>query len=154
MAVAPTLAVAIVGAAFAGVGNGVEAVAARTALQEETEEQWMALMMSFNEALFQSVPGVGILLGGAITALGSPRAALAVAGTGSLAITAAAWFMLASRGAPARWGGGHEGLRAARGSRVSTKAPSGGRGVAPRSDAGGADRGPHGPAPARAGRHQ
>ena len=96
MAVAPTLAVAVVGAAFAGVGNGVEAVAARTALQEETEEQWMALMMSFNEALFQSVPGVGILLGGAITALGSPRAALAVAGAGSLAITAAAWLTLNS----------------------------------------------------------
>jgi hypothetical protein len=56
----------------------------------------MALMMSFNEALFQSVPGVGILLGGAITALGSPRAALAVAGAGSLAITAAAWLTLNS----------------------------------------------------------
>ena len=84
MAIAPTLAVAIVGAAFAGIGNGVEAVAARTALQEETEERWMALMMSFNEAMFQSVPGAGIVIGGAITALGSPRAALAVAGAGSL----------------------------------------------------------------------
>jgi Major Facilitator Superfamily len=96
MAAAPTLAVAIVGGAFAGVGNGVEAVAARTALQEETEERWMALMMSFNEALFQSVPGAGILLGGAITALGSPRTALAVAGVGSVAVTALAWFALAS----------------------------------------------------------
>ncbi len=96
MAVAPTLVVAIIGAAFAGIGNGVEAVAARTALQEETEERWMALMMSFNEALFQSVPGAGIVIGGAITALGSPRAALAVAGAGSLAITAAAWFTLDS----------------------------------------------------------
>ena len=96
MAVAPTLAVAIVGAAFAGVGNGVEAVAARTALQEETEERWMALMMSFNESLFQLVPGAGILLGGTITALGSPRAALAVAAAGSLAITVVAWFALAS----------------------------------------------------------
>ena len=95
MAVAPTLAVAIVGAACAGVGNGVEAVAARTALQEETEERWMALMMSLNESLFQSVPGAGILLGGTITALGSPRTALAVAGAGSIAVTAAAWFALA-----------------------------------------------------------
>ena len=103
MAVAPTLAVAIVGAACAGIGNGVEAVAARTALQEETDERWMALMMSLNESLFQSVPGAGILLGGAITALGSPRTALAVAGAGSLAITAAAWFALAplSTAAPA-----------------------------------------------------
>jgi len=96
MAVAPTLAVAIVGAAFAGVGNGVEAVAARTALQEETEERWMALMMSFNESLLQTVPGAGILLGGTLTALGSPRGALAVAGVGSVAVTVVAWFALAS----------------------------------------------------------
>jgi len=95
MAAAPTLAVAIVGGAFAGVGNGIEVVAARTALQEETEERWMALMMSFNESLFQSVPGAGILLGGTLTALGSPRAALAVAGVGSVAVTVVAWFALA-----------------------------------------------------------
>jgi predicted MFS family arabinose efflux permease len=94
MAGAPTLAVAVVGAAIAGIGNGLEVVAARTALQEATEERWMALMMSLNESLFQSVPGAGILLGGAITALASPRAALAVAGVGSLVITAVAWFAL------------------------------------------------------------
>ncbi len=62
---------AIVGAAIAGIGNGVETVAARTALQEEVEDRWMALMMALNESLFQSVPGAGILLGGAITALGA-----------------------------------------------------------------------------------
>jgi MFS family permease len=94
MAVAPTLAVAIVGAALGGVGNGVESVAARTAVQEEASEQWMAMLMSLYEALFQSIPGAGMLLGGAITALGSPRTALAVAGVGSLAVTAAAWIAL------------------------------------------------------------
>ena len=98
MAAAPTLAVAIVGAALGGVGNGVESVAARTALQEEVDEQWMAMMMSLYEALFQSVPGAGMLIGGGITALGSPRAALAVAGVGSLAVTIAAWFGLAGLG--------------------------------------------------------
>lgn len=94
MAAAPTLAVAIVGAALGGVGNGLESVAARTALQEEAEEQWMAMMMGLYEALFQSVPGAGMLVGGGITALGSPRTALAVAGAGSLAVTAAAWIAL------------------------------------------------------------
>jgi len=94
MSMAPTLAVAIVGAGFAGIGNGVEAVAARTALQEATQERWMALMMSLNESLFQSIPGAGILLGGALTALGSPRSALAIAGAGSLAVTAVTWFAL------------------------------------------------------------
>lgn len=97
LAAAPTLAVAIIGGACAGVGNGVEAVAARTALQEETEEHWMALMMSLNESILQSVPGAGILLGGALTALGSPRLAFAVAGVGSLVITAGTWVVLAPR---------------------------------------------------------
>jgi MFS family permease len=98
MAVAPTLTVAIVGAAFAGIGNGVESVATRTALQEEVEDRWMAMMMSLYEALFQSVPGAGILLGGAVMAVASPRAALAVAAVGSLAVTAVAWVALAGLG--------------------------------------------------------
>jgi hypothetical protein len=98
MAAAPTLAVAIVGAALGGVGNGVESVAARTALQEETSERWMAMMMSLYEAVFQSVPGAGMLIGGALTALGSPRTALAVAGAGSFAVTVAAWFGLTGLG--------------------------------------------------------
>jgi len=106
MSIAPTLAVAIVGAGFAGIGNGVEAVAARTALQEATQERWMALMMSLNESLFQSVPGVGILLGGALTALGSPRSALAVAGAGSLAVTVVAWFALMGLNMTAQPSGG------------------------------------------------
>jgi predicted MFS family arabinose efflux permease len=95
MAIAPTLAAAIAGAAVAGVGNGIEAVSARTALQEEVEERWMALMMSLNESMLQTVPGAGILIGGAITTLGNARAALAVAAVGSLAVTAAAWVALA-----------------------------------------------------------
>jgi len=98
MATAPTLTVAIVGAAFAGIGNGVESVATRTALQEEVEDRWMAMMMSLYEALFQSVPGAGILLGGAIMAVASPRAALAVAAVGSLAVTAVVWVALAGLG--------------------------------------------------------
>jgi hypothetical protein len=85
----------MVGAGFAGIGNGVEAVSARTALQEATQERWMALMMSLNESMFQLVPGAGIVLGGALAALASPRSALAVAGAGSLAVTAFAWLALA-----------------------------------------------------------
>ncbi len=99
MAAAPTLAIAIVGAALGGIGNGVESVAVRTALQEEASEGWMAMMMSLYEALFQSVPGAGMLIGGGLTALGSPRTALAVAGAGSLAVTVTAWFALTGLGA-------------------------------------------------------
>jgi hypothetical protein len=48
--------------------------------------------------VLQSVPGAAILIGGTITALGNPRAALAVAGAGSLAIAGLFWIMLADIG--------------------------------------------------------
>ena len=94
MAAAPTLIFAIVGAAVAGVGNGIEAVAVRTALQEQVQERWMALVMGLNESLSDAVPGAGILIGGAITALAGPRTALATASAGALAIAAASWILL------------------------------------------------------------
>jgi MFS family permease len=94
MAAAPALWIAIVGSAVAGVGNGIESVAARTALQEEVEPRWMTLMMSFNESMLVLIPGLGILLGGAIAALAGPRAALAIGGVGSLIVTGAIWVVL------------------------------------------------------------
>jgi MFS family permease len=94
MAAAPSLALAIVGAVIGGVGNGVEAVAARTLLQEEVHQRWMALIMSFNESLFEALPGAGILLGGAITALSNPRVSLVVGAAGAVAVAAAAWLAL------------------------------------------------------------
>jgi MFS family permease len=94
MAAAPALWVAIAGAAIAGVGNGIESVAGRTALQEEVEEGWMTVMMSVNESMFELIPGLGIILGGAIAAVAGPRVALGVAGLGSLAVTVAVWVAL------------------------------------------------------------
>ena len=94
MAIAPVLAVAIGGAAIAGVGNGTMFVATRTALQEAVKPGWMALMMGLNESIIQGVPGVGILLGGALAAAAGPRAALAVGGAGALATGAAVWVTL------------------------------------------------------------
>jgi hypothetical protein len=94
MAAAPSLAVAVAGSAVSGAGNGIETVSARTALQEQVEQHWMAMMMSLNESIAESMPGAGIVLGGAITALAGPRPALAVAGCGALAITAAVWVVL------------------------------------------------------------
>jgi predicted MFS family arabinose efflux permease len=99
MAAAPTLAVALIGAALAGCGNGVEAVAARTTLQEHVEPGWMARIMGLNESMSQAVPGAGIILGGALAGLASPRIALLVAGGGALLVTAAAWVLLAPGGA-------------------------------------------------------
>ncbi len=94
MAVAPSLGVAIAGAVLAGVGNGVEAAAVRTALQELVEAGWMGMMMSLAESVNQATPGIGIVLGGAITALFSARVALGVAGGGALAMTGVTWVAL------------------------------------------------------------
>jgi MFS family permease len=94
LAVAPVFGVAVAGAAVAGIGNGIETVAARTAIQEAVEERWMALMMSFNESLAMFVPGLGIAIGGAITELTNPRIAWATASAGALAMAAAVWIVL------------------------------------------------------------
>jgi hypothetical protein len=96
MALAPSLGVAIIGAVAAGMGNGIQVVAVRTALQEATVAAWLALMLSLNESISEAVPGAGIVLGGAIAALASPRAALAVGGAGSLVVALATWAKLPS----------------------------------------------------------
>ncbi len=94
MAAAPTFAVAMVGAAIAGIGNGSEAVAARTVLQEQVEEHWMTMIVSLNDSIAQFIPGAGILLGGAIASLAGARATLAVAGAGALVVTVVAWIVV------------------------------------------------------------
>jgi hypothetical protein len=99
MASAPNLVIALIGATVAGCGNGVEAVAARTTLQEHVEERWMAMMMSLNESLFQAVPGIGIVLGGVLAGVAGPRIALGVAGGGAVIVTVSAWLLLAPGGA-------------------------------------------------------
>jgi predicted MFS family arabinose efflux permease len=94
MASASSIVLAVIGAGLGGMGNGIGSVAARTALQEHTAQRWMGMVMSLNEAIGQAAPGVGILIGGVITALANPRAALAIAGAGSLAFTIAVWVVL------------------------------------------------------------
>jgi MFS family permease len=93
LGLAPILGVAVVGTGLAGVGNGIEAVAARTALQEAVREQWMPLMMSFNESMSQFAPGAGIVLGGVLAAL-NPRIAWFTASAGAFAVAAAMWIVL------------------------------------------------------------
>ena len=94
IALAPSLTVAVIGAVAGGAGNGIEAIAAHTELQEQTEQRWMALTMSLNESVTQAAPGVGIVIGGIIAALAGPRIALAAAGVGALMVTVAAWIVL------------------------------------------------------------
>ena len=100
MAAAPSLAVAMAGGVVAGGGNGIWAVAARTTLQEHVEPQWMGMMMSLNESVFQALPGIGIILGGALSVLAGSRVALAVASGGAIAVAILGWPLLAGLRVP------------------------------------------------------
>jgi len=94
MAVAPSLEIAVAGAVIAGMGNGIQVVAVRTALQEATTEPWMALTLSLNDSISQAALGAGIVLGGGIAALAGPRAAFAAGAAGSLVVALATWAKL------------------------------------------------------------
>jgi MFS family permease len=101
MAVAPSLAVACAAAALGGAGNGVQWVAAVSAVQELTAAGMQARVTSVLESIGAAMPGVGFLLGGAVAAQLSPRATFLVAGGGIFAIVAAFALLLGRN-----WGAG------------------------------------------------
>ena len=90
MAAAPTLALACVAAAVGGAGNGVQWVAAVSAVQELTVPTMQARVMSVLESIGSAMPGIGFAVGGVIAALVDPRATFLVAGIGVFAIVAVA----------------------------------------------------------------
>jgi len=89
MAAAPGLAAASVAAVVGGIGNGVQWVAVVTALQEAVQAQMQARVAGFFEAVATAMPGLGFILGGALTAAVSPRAAFAASGGGVVLIVGA-----------------------------------------------------------------
>lgn len=105
MAVAGTLAVACACSIVGGAGNGVQWVSVVTTLQERTPAELQARVVGLFESIAAAMPGVGFVLGGALTELGSPRMAFAVAGGGLLVLLAVAWIparrMVAAGGLPA-----------------------------------------------------
>jgi MFS family permease len=86
LAAAPTLALACAVSVLGGAGNGIQWVATISAVQELTVEAMQARVMSVLEAIGAAMPGVGFVLGGLIAALGSPRLAFFIAGSGVIAI--------------------------------------------------------------------
>lgn len=90
LAAAPTLALACAASVLGGAGNGVQWVAAVSAVQELTVPGMQARVMSVLESIGAAMPGVGFALGGLIAALVSPRAAFLFAGLGVFAIVALA----------------------------------------------------------------
>ena len=67
-----------------GAGNGVQWVAAISAVQELTVQGMQARVMSVLESIGAAMPGVGYLVGGLIASGASPRATFLVAGIGVL----------------------------------------------------------------------
>jgi MFS family permease len=86
--ISPTLLAACAASCLGGLGNGVQWIALVTTVQELTRAAYQARVLSLLEAIISAMPGIGFLLGGAITAIFEPRLAYAVAGTGVLVVLA------------------------------------------------------------------
>jgi MFS family permease len=86
LASAGTLTVACLISVVGGAGNGIQWIAVMTALQERTPREYQARISGLMESLGAGMPGVGYLLGGAIVAVTTPRAAYAIAGAGLLVL--------------------------------------------------------------------
>jgi MFS family permease len=88
LAAAPTIGVACGVSVIGGMGNGVQWVAVLTAVQEAVAPHLQARIVGLLESISAATPGIGFVLGGALTALGSPRLAYAVAGVGVFVVLA------------------------------------------------------------------
>jgi MFS family permease len=82
MAAAPEIVVACAASVVGGIGNGVQWVAHLTALQERTPAALQARIGGLMESVSAVAPGLGYVLGGALTAAVSTRLAFLVAGVG------------------------------------------------------------------------
>ncbi len=87
-AAAPTLAWACAASVVGGTGNGVQWVTAVSAVQELTAASMQARVMSVLESIGAAMPGIGIVIGGTVTAVLDPRAAFLLAGGGIILIVA------------------------------------------------------------------
>ncbi len=90
IALAPSLLVACAASVFGGIGNGTQWASVETAVHELVEESFRVRVAAVLEAMASLAPGAGIVVGGALAALLSPRAAYLAAGVGLFVLVAAA----------------------------------------------------------------
>jgi hypothetical protein len=95
-AAAPTLAVACIAGFLGGLGNGVQWASLLSAVQQLTPQNLHGRMMGAVESLNALCPGIGLLLGGVLVAIGSPRSAFLIVGLAATATTAV-FLRLAAR---------------------------------------------------------
>ncbi len=102
LAVAPTLAVALIGAVLIGISNGLNTVLFTVELQEIVPQSWMALASSLNQSLLLLAPGIGIALGGVLGSLVSVRFAFGVSAMASVVFAGLGFVgLMAGHTAPA-----------------------------------------------------
>jgi Major Facilitator Superfamily len=88
-ALAPSLAFACLAALLGGVGNGMQWPSLISVVQRLTPQHLQGRMMGAAESLGALCLAIGLLLGGALVALTSPRVAFVVVGLGAIAATSA-----------------------------------------------------------------
>jgi MFS transporter len=101
-ALAPVLLVACAASVLGGIGNGTQWASVETAVHGLVDESFRLRVSALLESMAALAPGVGIILGGALTTLFSPRAAYLAAGLGLLALIAVAAFSRALTAEPMR----------------------------------------------------
>ena len=82
-----------------GIGNGMQVVAVVTLLQQHTPLGLQARVTGLLESLSAAMPGVGYLLGGALTAAAGPATTYLAAGAGLLGLVLTAWVVFMLTGA-------------------------------------------------------
>jgi predicted MFS family arabinose efflux permease len=108
-AAAPSLLIACIAAFIGGVGNGVELPSLISIVQRLTPQHLHGRLMGAVESLTAMSLAIGLPMGGALVALGSPRAAFLAIGAGAAATSIA--LLRLSRGSatgPGAPGASHE----------------------------------------------
>jgi hypothetical protein len=101
-ALAPVLVIACGASVLGGIGNGTQWASVETAVHGLVEEGFRLRVSALLESMAALAPGVGIVLGGALTTLFSPRAAYLTAGLGLFALIGVAAFSRSLIAGPTR----------------------------------------------------
>jgi MFS family permease len=102
MGAAQSLALACAAAVLGGVGNGVQWVAALSAVQELTARSMQVRTIATLESIAKAAPALGYLIGGVLASVWDPRVTFLVAGLGIFAVVAVAAPQIAGRWPKAR----------------------------------------------------
>lgn len=98
---APTLAIACAAAAVGGIGNGLQWPSLISIVQRVTPPQLQGRLMGGVESIGAVCTAIGLILGGVLVAVSSPRIAFSLVGVGAIASTAALFYQATRATRPA-----------------------------------------------------